>query len=63
MHRHEWTDFNEQISFIPADYPEGEVRILVDGPEDKSIDYFAEISIGKEEFQQLIDQIKERMSW
>jgi len=60
MHRHIWTDFSEQISFIPADYPEGEIRIVIDAPTDYNVH---EVSFDQDQFEDFVAQIKEKMGW
>lgn len=64
MHKHTWTDFNDQISFVPSDFPEGTVRIILDNPDDfSSEEPWIETTFSKEEFESFVAQIKEKMGW
>lgn len=60
MYGHTWTDFSDQISFIPADYPEGEIRIVIDAPTDYDVH---EVSFDQPQFEAFVAQIKEKMGW
>lgn len=56
MHNHTWTDFNDQLSFIPSDYPVGCIRICIDHDA-------GETRLDKEQFESLVIQIREKMGW